>query len=1009
MPIQSCSLVLQCGILDNTPRHINMVCQQKGATSMLTRVRRLIAPPVFAGEEEQTQAAEVLNAVLLAMLLGCVLYVSIVPLVTAIYLRRLAIAGVLILWLLSMLLLMRRGRLRLASGATVVGLWAILTFTAAADGGVRSLAFGCYMIVVLGAGLLLGLRPAIGVAIASAATGLVLLYAVRADILPRPTADRGDTAIWLVQSINLLVAAALLGRAIRSLNRALDRARRELDERRQAEAALRQSDTLLRGIIDNTPALIYVKRPDGRFLLINRQFEKSFDATYEQIREKTDYDFFPREVADVFRANDQQVFATGVAVQFEEYTPQASGRHVYISVKFPLLDAANQPYAVCGISTDITDRQAIEVALRESELRYRTLVEKMAEGLIQVDNDDVIQFVNDSYCEMTGYTRAELIGQKAAQVMLISEEDRRMAREKNRLRMRGRAERYEIQLRKKSGEVIWVEVSGAPIVDASGAVIGSIGVDTDITARKRAEAALQESEERHRVVSELVSDYAFSYQIAADGTVTLEWVTDAMTRITGYTRDEMSDLTAWRRVTHPEDISIAQRRRERLHAGQSDVSEYRMFAKDGRIVWLRYYSHPVWDAAQGRVARVYGVVQDITQLKLLEQQLAQAQKMEAVGQLAGGVAHDFNNILTIILSSCDLIFDELEPNHHLREDVGQIQGAAGRAAELTQQLLAFSRQQILQPHILNLNDVVAAMEKLLRPLIGEHIQLLTRLQPGLDRVNADPGRIEQVVMNLAINARDAMPDGGTLIIETANAVLTEEYVRAHVDVRAGAYVVLAISDTGSGMDAATRARIFEPFFTTKAQGKGTGLGLATVYGIVNQSGGHIWVYSELGHGTTFKVYLPQVNEVPTVARRAPQPVALPRGSATILLVEDEQVVRELASRILRQQGYRILEAVDGPAALRVAAEHAKSIDLLLTDVVMPGGFNGRQLAEQLLSKHKDIKVLYMSGYTDDAITHYGVLRADVACLEKPFTSDGLIRKVAEVLNGGVDQPPNGHE
>jgi two-component system cell cycle sensor histidine kinase/response regulator CckA len=962
---------------------------------MLTRMRRLIAPPVFAGDEEKSQAAEVLNALLLAMLVACVLYAVVAPLATPTSVRRLGIAGLLLSWLLAMLSLMRRGHLRFASSATIAGVWAILTFIAATDGEVRSLVFGGYMILVLGAGLLLGMRLAIGVAVASAVSGLALLYAVRAHALPA-AAEPSDTLIWLAQSIYLLLAAVLLGRAIRTLNRALQHVRQGLIERKQAEETLRQSEAVLHGIIDNTLAVIYAKRPDGRFLLINRQFEKLFNVTLEEIRDKTGYDIFPREAAEIFRANDQQVLAAGVAIQSEEYAPHADGLHAYISMKFPLFDAAGQPFAVCGISTDITERKQAEEALRESERRYYTLVEKMSEGLIQVDNNDVIQFVNDRYCEMTGYVRAELIGQKAAQAMLISEADRRMAQERGRLRKQGYVDRYEIQLRKKSGEKIWVEVGGALVVDASDKVIGSIGVVTDITARRRAEEALRESEERYRVISELVSDYAFAYRVEPDGTVTFEWVTDAVIRITGYEAGEGA-FDLWQSMTHPDDLPIAQQRRERLHAGQTDVSEYRIFAKDGRILWLRYYSRPVWDAAQGRVVRVYGAVQDITKLRQLEQQLAQAQKMEAVGQLAGGIAHDFNNILTIILGSCDLILEDRHLGQRLRDDIKQIQGAAARAAELTQQLLAFSRQQFLEPRILNLNDVMSAMEKLLRPLIGEHIKLLTRLQPDLGPVNADPGRIEQVVMNLAINARDAMPNGGTLIVETANVVLDEDYVREHVDVQAGPYVMLAISDTGSGMDAATHARIFEPFFTTKEQGKGTGLGLATVHGIVNQSGGHIWVYSEPGHGSTFKIYLPQALDSVKSASPTRAPAPLPAGSATILLVEDEAVVRDLAGRILRRQGYRTIEAADGHAALRIAGEHAEAIDLLLTDVVMPGGISGRQLAEQLTALRQDLKVLYISGYTDEMITQYGVLNAGVAYLQKPFTPDALLRKVQEVL------------
>jgi PAS domain S-box-containing protein len=518
----------------------------------------------------------------------------------------------------------------------------------------------------------------------------------------------------------------------------------------------------------------------------------------------------------------------------------------------------------------------------------------------------------------------------------------------------------------------------------------------ELDERRQAEQALRESEERYRIVSQLVSDYAFSYQIADDGAIALEWVTDALTRITGYTQADMITADNWQTTTHPEDLPIAMQRRQRLHAGLPDVSEYRIFAKDGRILWLRYYSRPVWDAACRRVVRVYGAVQDITQLKRLEQQLGQTQKLETVGRLAGGIAHDFNNILTIILSNAMLALDSLDQRHPLRQEIEDVQQAAIRAAELTKQLLAFSRQQVLLPRILNLNAIVAEIGKLMRPLIGEDIELIIRLEPQLGQIKADPGQIEQVIMNLAINARDAMPKGGTLLIETANVDLDEAYSHDHVNVQPGAYILLAISDTGIGMDAATRARIFEPFFTTKDQGKGTGLGLATVHGIVNQSGGHVWVYSEPGHGSSFKVYLPCVEET-AVAARAPAPTQSTRGDGTILLVEDEPVVRGLAARILRGQGYQVLEAANGRIALEIAANHTGAIDVLLSDVIMPAGISSRELAEQLTRQNARMRVLYMSGYTDDAITHHGVLDAGVAFLQKPFTPAELLRKVRETL------------
>lgn len=393
-------------------------------------------------------------------------------------------------------------------------------------------------------------------------------------------------------------------------------------------------------------------------------------------------------------------------------------------------------------------------------------------------------------------------------------------------------------------------------------------------------------------------------------------------------------------------------------------------------------------------------LRDITERKLLEEQLRQSQKMEAVGKLAGGVAHDFNNLLTVITGYSELLLKRTLNNQDLvRKDIEQIKKASQRAASLTRQLLAFSRKQMLQPKLFNLNQVVADLEKMLHRLISEDIELVTVLEPELGLVKADPSQIEQVIMNLVINARDAMPQGGRLTIETRNINLDKSYARRYVDVEPGPYVLLATSDTGHGMTPETRDRIFEPFFTTKEQGKGTGLGLATVHGIVNQSGGHIWVYSEPGQGTTFKIYLPQIEETDASVQPSPAMIPSAEGSEIILLVEDEDLVRELAARILTRGGYRVLTAASGVDALEVCQQHAGSINLLVTDVVMPGGMNGRDLAKRLAVSQPDLKVLYMSGYTDDAIVHHGILDSDVAFLEKPFTPDVLLLRVHEILYG----------
>jgi len=382
-----------------------------------------------------------------------------------------------------------------------------------------------------------------------------------------------------------------------------------------------------------------------------------------------------------------------------------------------------------------------------------------------------------------------------------------------------------------------------------------------------------------------------------------------------------------------------------------------------------------------------------------EEQLRQSQKMEAIGQLAGGIAHDFNNLLTAITGYSDLTLRKLQPADPLIRNVEEIRRAGERASSLTRQLLAFSRKQVLQPIVLNLNVVIAGLENMLQRVIGEDIELRTELDAQLGSVKADPGQIEQVILNLAVNARDAMPQGGKLTIETQSVYLEKEYAKQHISVSPGPYVILAVTDTGTGMDEETQRRIFEPFFTTKEVGKGTGLGLSTAYGIVKQSGGNIWVYSEVGHGTTFKVYLPRIGEVAEEYEPTVMTSERVEGTETILVAEDEEMVRKLAVQVLELYGYQVLEAANGGAALLICERHEGPIDLLITDVIMPE-MSGRELADRLSQVRPDMKVLYMSGYANGAIGHRGVLEEDARFIQKPFTPDSLAHKVREVLGPG---------
>jgi two-component system cell cycle sensor histidine kinase/response regulator CckA len=468
-------------------------------------------------------------------------------------------------------------------------------------------------------------------------------------------------------------------------------------------------------------------------------------------------------------------------------------------------------------------------------------------------------------------------------------------------------------------------------------------------------------------------------------------VNDAALRQYGYSREEFLSLTLLE-IRPEEDREDLLRIRREEPTGPRQYSGLRHRKKDGTIIEVDVSADSLVFA--GRPARIV-LVQDVTQRTRLEEQLRQAQKMEAVGRLAGGIAHDFNNLLTVIGGHSELLLQELAAEDPRRADVLTVQEAGERAAELTRQLLAFSRKQVLEPQVLDLNSLLRDSERLLRRLLTENVELRIVLVPELGRVRADPVQLRQVVLNLVVNARDAMPDGGVLTLETQNADIDAEYMARHGLVSEGRYVLLAVSDTGIGMNAETKGRIFEPFFTTKERGRGTGLGLATVYGIVRQSGGFIWVYSEPGRGATFKVYLPAVDA--EVTAESDRPVGeSPRGSETVVLVEDDKQVRELAQRVLERQGYRVLPAADATEALRLPQLDAGPIHLLVTDVIMPG-MNGRELAERLGVRYPDLKVLYVSGYTDDVIVRHGMLDPGTRFLQKPFSPDALVRKVSDVL------------
>ena len=759
-----------------------------------------------------------------------------------------------------------------------------------------------------------------------------------------------------------------------------------------ANKEIRENEERVRLLLDSTAEGIYGLDLDGNFTFCNAAalgmlgyagarevLGRNAQALIHHTR--AGGEFYPMGESGVFRAirenrgshADDEILwrADGTSFPAESwsYPVRKDGKLVGAVVTF----------------LDITERKKAGEAIRN----LAAIVESSEDAIIGKTLDGTITAWNVGAERLFGWPSSEAIGRPVGfHIPPDRHDEMRVILAKIR---RGESiKQLETVRLRKNGARMEVSLSISSIHGAAGEVVGASSIARDITERNHAEKELRKSEERFR---RLFDSNTIGISVAELSGKVLE-ANDAYLAMIGYSREELlSGVVRWDGMTPAEyrfkdQIAVEQLQR----TGVAQPYEKELIRKDGTRRPL-LIGIAMLEASEKSII-AYTV--DLSERRKLEEQFRQAQKMEAVGQLAGGVAHDFNNLLTVILGYSDLLAAKLDPGTRRFEELDEIRMAGERAASLTRQLLAFSRQQVLERKVLDVNDLIADLEKMLRRLIGEDVQLVTVLSPALRRVNADAGQLEQVIVNLAVNARDAMPRGGRLTIETANVELDEACSSRHATVQPGSYVMIAVSDTGVGMNGETLAHMFEPFFTTKERGKGTGLGLATVYGIVKQSGGSVWVYSEVGKGTTFKIYLPRAEEG---ARAEPVPAAEPvslAGSETVLLVEDEESVRALSCTILKSFGYTVLEAASGKEGLEVARAYPQPIHLLLTDVVMPE-MGGSDLASRLEALRPELRVLYISGFTDDAVFRNGLLEKERVFLQKPFTPETLAGKVREAL------------
>ncbi len=779
---------------------------------------------------------------------------------------------------------------------------------------------------------------------------------------------------------------------------------RDQSEERAAQKALLDSEDRYRDLVESCRELFCTHDLDGKLLSVNEAAVRFTGYPREELLRMNLSDLLDPEVRHLFGSYLAEIRATGRAGGVMRVRA-ASGEIRYWEYDNTLRTDDVAVPVVCAIAQDITERRKAESLRKASEERYGALAEGSSDGIVLMDAERNVVDCNQAFVRLFGYEKEQLKGQSIRIIHGSEESFHSFGRLVYPEVRRTGLGRVEWNLVSREGSVIPTEIGLSALTSSDGSITGYVAVIHDITERRKAEDAVRESERRYRTLAENTLDAIWTMDLEARFT----YVNPAVQRMFGYSPEEWIGT---RLAEHCDEVHLKRMTdlmaRELEHPDESRgvIFETVMRRRDGSPIWVEVHAAFLFDE-QGRIAGFQGTTRDITERKRaeeehenLEAQLRQAQKMEAVGRLAGGVAHDFNNMLSVIMGHAELALMGLQPSDPLHGDIREILKAGRRSADLVRQLLAFARKQTIVPIVLDLNETVGSMLKMLGRLIGEDIELAWLPGHGLAKVKMDPAQLDQILANLAVNARDAVVGVGKVTIETTNVELDEVYCETHAGFTPGRYVMLAVSDTGCGMDRETLANAFDPFFTTKPHGQGTGLGLATVYGIVKQNGGFINVYSEPGRGSTFKICLPRFESEEAATEAVRKRVAPPEGKETVLLVEDEKPLLELSRRLLEGLGYTVMAAGDPREAIRRARECQDGVDVLVTDVIMPE-MSGRDLWRRLRAERPHLKCLFMSGYTANVISHHGVLDEGVHFLQKPFSRETLAVKLREVLSAEV--------